>query len=328
MMPEIERGSVRGRRLWMRYASLFILYCLQKDGLNPGYPEKSRRYDDEIEFRKFKSFLYLRKMFYSNMKYIILITSVLLLCSSCAYQKEYNQVVKQGTVEDRYNFAVKAYEKQDYKRAISLFEEILPLFRGKDGLEGVLYNVAYSYFYDKDYFMASYYFRSLARQFPNSEYTEEVTYMSAYCKTLESPDYQLDQTATKEAIEQLQLYINYYPESRRVDEASRLIAEMRQKLATKAFHVAEMYYKRGLYNAASISYNNFLREYPESSDREQAMFLMIKSRYLYAKNSFASLQRERYQKVLDAYELFLRTYSESPYREEIEEYVEIAKEHL
>ena len=169
--------------------------------------------------------------------------------------------------------------------------------------------------------MASYYFRSLARQFPNSEYTEEVTYMSAYCKTLESPDYQLDQTATKEAIEQLQLYINYYPESRRVDEASRLIAEMRQKLATKAFHVAEMYYKRGLYNAASM-------EYPESSDREQAMFLMIKSRYLYAKNSFASLQRERYQKVLDAYELFLRTYSESPYREEIEEYVEIAKEHL
>ena len=80
-------------------------------------------------------------MFYANMKYIILILSVLLL-SGCAYQKEYNQVVKQGTVEDRYNFAVKAYDRQDYNRAISLFEEILPLFRGKDGLEGVLYNLA------------------------------------------------------------------------------------------------------------------------------------------------------------------------------------------
>lgn len=266
-------------------------------------------------------------MFYANMKYIILILSVLLL-SGCAYQKEYNQVVKQGTVEDRYNFAVKAYDRQDYNRAISLFEEILPLFRGKDGLEGVLYNLAYSYFYDKDYFMAAYYFRSLARQFPNSEYAEEVTYMSAYCKTLESPDYQLDQTATKEAIEQLQLYINYYPDSRRVDEASRLIGEMRQKLATKAFHVAGMYYKRGLYNAAAISYNNFLREYPESPDREQAMYLMIRSRYLYARNSFSSLQAERYQKVLESYDLFMRLYAASSYRQEVEKLVEEAKEHI
>ena len=290
--------------------------------LKPG-----RRYGRKNEFRKFRSFLYLRKMFYANMKYIILILSVLLL-SGCAYQKEYNQVVKQGTVEDRYNFAVKAYDRQDYNRAISLFEEILPLFRGKDGLEGVLYNLAYSYFYDKDYFMAAYYFRSLARQFPNSEYAEEVTYMSAYCKTLESPDYQLDQTATKEAIEQLQLYINYYPDSRRVDEASRLIGEMRQKLATKAFHVAGMYYKRGLYNAAAISYNNFLREYPESPDREQAMYLMIRSRYLYARNSFSSLQAERYQKVLESYDLFMRLYAASSYRQEVEKLVEEAKEHI
>ncbi len=266
-------------------------------------------------------------MFCGKLKYSLLIVS-LLLFSGCAYQKEYNQVVKQGSVEDRYDFAVKAYDKQDYNRAIALFEELLPLFRGKDGLEGLLYNLAYSYFYDKDYFMAAYYFRSLARQFPNGDYSEEVTYMSAYCKTLESPDYRLDQTATKEAIEQLQLYINYYPESRRVEEASRLIGEMRQKLATKAFHVCGMYYKRGLYNAASISYNNFLRDYPESPDREQAMYLMIKCRYLYAKNSFASLQPERYQKVVDSYDLFLRMYADSPYRQEVEEFVKDAKEHL
>ena len=75
-------------------------------------------------------------MFYANMKYIILILSVLLL-SGCAYQKEYNQVVKQGTVEDRYNFAVKAYDRQDYNRAISLFEEISisPLSRRSPALK-------------------------------------------------------------------------------------------------------------------------------------------------------------------------------------------------
>lgn len=259
--------------------------------------------------------------------HIILLSSVLLL-SGCAYQKEYNQVLKQGGVEDKYNFAVKAYDKQDYKKAVTLFEELLPLFRGKDALEGLLYNLAYSYFYDKDYFMASYYFRLLARQFPNGNKIEEVTYMSAYCKTLESPDFHLDQSATEEAIKQLQLFINYYPDSRRTEEASRLIVEMRQKLATKAFHIAGMYYRRGLYNASAISYNNFLKDFPESPDREQAMFLMLKSRYLYAKNSVRTEQSERYRKVVDAYELFLRTYSQSRYRQDVEKLVEDSRKHI
>lgn len=250
------------------------------------------------------------------------------LMSGCAYQKEYNMVLKQGTVEQKYDFAVKAYDKQDYKKAVNLFEELLPLFRGKDAIEGLLYNLAYSYFYDKDYYMASHYFRSLARQFPNGDHVEQATYMSAYCKTLESPDYRLDQTATQEAIKQLQLYINYYPDSRRADEASRLIVEMRQKLATKAFNIAKMYYRRNLYNAAGICYRNFLKDYPESPDRAEAMYLMIRSHYLYAKNSVAAMQAERYRKVLDDYELFMRVYADSQYREDVEKLVAESRKHI
>ncbi|MDE5544210.1 MAG: outer membrane protein assembly factor BamD [Bacteroidales bacterium] len=250
------------------------------------------------------------------------------LTCGCAYQKEYNTVLKQGTVEQKYDFAVRAYDKQDYKKSINLFEELLPFFRGKDAVEGLLYNLAYSYFYDKDYYMASHYFRALARQFPNGEYVERATYMAAYCKTLESPDYRLDQTATQEAIKQLQLYINYYPDSRRADEVARLIAEMRQKLATKAFHIAKMYYRRNLYNAAGICYRNFLKDYPESPDRAEAMYLMIRSHYLYAKNSVASMQPERYRRVLDDYELFMRVYADSQYREDVEKLVAESRKHI
>lgn len=266
-------------------------------------------------------------MFCNKLRYIVWFAGAVCLCG-CAYQKEYNTVSKQGTIEEKYEFAVKAYEKQDYKKSVALFEELLPLFRGKDVLESLLYNLAYSYFYDKDYFMAAYYFRTLARQFPEGEHTEEVTYMSAYCKTLESPDYKLDQTATYEAIKQMQLYINYYPDGLHTDEAGRLIVEMRAKLATKAFHVAGMYYRRSLYNAAAISYNNFLKDYPESPDREQAMFLLLKSRYLYAKNSVRRLQSERFRKVVDTYDLFLRSYSSSRYKDEADKYVKDARSRI
>ena len=45
-------------------------------------------------------------------------------------------------------------------------------------------------------------------------------------------------------------------------------------------------------------------------------------------NSFSSLQAERYQKVLESYDLFMRLYAASPYRQEVEKLVEEAKEHI
>ena len=266
-------------------------------------------------------------MFYAKFRYIALILFLLLL-ESCAYQKEYNAVSKRGSAADKFNFAVKAYDKGDYKKAITVFEELLPAYRGKDDFESLLYNLAYAYFYEKDYYMAAYYFRMSGRMFPGSASIEETTYMSAYCKFLESPYYKLDQTATMEAIKQLQLFINYYPNSPKVSEAARLIGEMRNKLALKAFDLANMYYKRNLYNAASIAYYNFLRDYPESVYREDAAFRMLRSRFLYAENRIREKQAERYARVGDAYETFMRSFADSKYRKDADKFYAISQSKL
>ena len=266
-------------------------------------------------------------MFWRIIKYSLLTLMVLSL-TGCAYQKEYNAVSKRGSAADKFNFAVKAYDKGDYKKAITVFEELMPVYRGKDDFENLLYNLAYAYFYEKDYYMASYYFRMSGRMFPGSASIEETTYMSAYCKFLESPYYKLDQTATVEAIKQLQLFINYYPHSPKVPEAARLIGELRDKLALKAFELANMYYKRNLYNAASIAYYNFLRDYPESAYREEAAYRMLRSRFLYAENSIREKQPERYARVQEAYESFMRSFADSRYRKEVDKYYGISQSKL
>lgn len=263
-------------------------------------------------------------MFCFKFRHIVLFFLMLSL-SSCAYQKEYAKVNRSGSSEEKFNFAVKAYDKGDYKKSIVIFEELLPMYRGKDGLENVLYNLAYAYFYEKDYYMASYYFKMLGRMFPTGNAIEESSYMGAYCKVLESPYFKLDQTATREAIKQLQLFINYYPNSPKVAEATTHIAAMRDKLARKAFDIANMYYKRSLYNAASISYTNFMRDYPESLYREEAAYKMIKSRFLYAENSIRIKQLERYLSVGEGYEIFLRSYSNSKYRKEVDNYYNVSQ---
>lgn len=257
-----------------------------------------------------------------SFKLVLGVFVLLFVASSCAYQKEYSRVSRKGSLKEKYEFAMNAYEQKHYRKAQDLFEGILPSFRGREGMEDIVYKLAYSYFYQRDFYMSAYYFKMLGRLFPTSKLVEETAYMSAYCKYLEAPYYKLEQSSTREAIKQFQLFINYYPSSPMVDSASVLIDEMRAKLSLKAYELSNMYYKRKLYNAASISFYNYIRDYPESIYREEAAFKMLKSRFLYADNSVRDKQKERFQKVFDAYEIFMRSYSDGKYAKEAVKYIE------
>ncbi|MDR0763687.1 MAG: outer membrane protein assembly factor BamD [Bacteroidales bacterium] len=245
--------------------------------------------------------------------------------SSTNKKKTYSKILKEGTSKEKLDYAEQAYNSKSYKKVIAIYEDMLPLLRGRDGFEDVLYRLAYCYYYEGDYFMSSHYFRSLTRQFPNGSYLEEAMYMGAYCKSMESLYFRLDQTATKDAIRQLQLFVNYYPKSARVIEANGIIDKMRAKLARKSFEIANMYYRRDLYNAAAIAYGIFLREYPESLYREEAMYKLVKSRYLYADKSVAARQPERFAKMIESYEMFYRNYRDSKYMKEINKYKDVAQ---
>jgi outer membrane protein assembly factor BamD len=241
-------------------------------------------------------------------------------------KKSYNKILKNGTSQEKLDYAEQAYNIKNYKRAIAIYEEMLPLLRGRDGLEEVLYRLAYGYYYEGDYFMSGHYFRSLTRQFPNGSNLEEAMYMGAYCKSMESLYYKLDPSPTKDAIKQFQLFINYYPQSSRVAEANKIMGDMRAKLARKSYEIANMYYRRELYNSAAIAYSNFLREYPESIYREEAMYKLVVSRYIYADKSIRARQPERFTKVLESYEMFYRNYKDSKYIKELNKYKEISHE--
>jgi outer membrane protein assembly factor BamD len=61
----------------------------------------------------------------------------------------------------------------------------------------------------------------------------------------------LDQENTLKAIESLQLFINLYPKSERVAEASKLIQNLRDKLEKKAFENAKLYFVTGAYDPSN-----------------------------------------------------------------------------
>src|SRR5690606_9467880 len=130
------------------------------------------------------------------------------------------------------------------------------------------------------------------------------------------------------AIEQFQLYLDLYPASQKVDECNRFIDELRAKLERKSYENARLFYTIGYYPAAIISLKNSLRQYPDTDFREDIEFLILKSNYLYARNSIPSKKEERYNDTMMAYQSFVEQFPESKYTEEVQEIEEESKEAL
>ncbi len=250
---------------------------------------------------------------------------ILFVVTSCG---DYNKIVKSTDYEFKYKKAVEYYEDGEYVRSATLFRELVNIYRGTSRADKIYYYYAKSMIGQKDYLMANHYFKSLVKEFPTSEYVEEAQFMMGYCSYLLSPKPRLDQQVTQEAIDALQLYINLYPYSDRVEEADRLISELEDKLVYKSYLSAKLYYDFEQYKAAVIALANSLEKYPDSRYREELKYMLLKSKYLLATNSVSDKQDERYTSALDEYFSFIDEYPESKYKKEVDKFYEKASELL
>ncbi len=220
------------------------------------------------------------------------------------------------------------YDKGDYYRALNLFDMVAPFYRGEKEGEEIAYRYAYAYYKQGDYVLANYYFARFAQTYPRSSRAEECSYMKAYCKYLNSPAYNLDQTNTIEAINELQLFVNQYPDSDKVEEANELIQKLHHKLQRKYFEIAELYMHMELYKSVITSFDILLNDYPDSEYKEEANFLKMKAYYKYAEGSVDDKKEERYKEAFSLSEDFLLNFPESEHKMEAQKINARLKEKL
>lgn len=241
--------------------------------------------------------------------YIILFFVVSFL-SSCS---DYNKILKGSDYELKYKTAVELYEQGDCYRSLPLFDELMTYHRMTDKGEDVYFYYANVQYCLKDYFLASYYFKRFTKNFPYSPRKEEAAFLSALCTKQSSPAYNLDPTETRNAINELQLFMDQYPESDKVDTCNIMIAELRGKLERKSYEHGKLYYKMSKYKSAVIAFNTTIKSYPDTKYREELMFLIVKANFLLAENSILSKKVERYQETIKSYRIFADSYKESTY---------------
>ncbi|HKJ49048.1 MAG TPA: outer membrane protein assembly factor BamD, partial [Christiangramia sp.] len=197
--------------------------------------------------------------------------------------------------------------------------QIEPEFRGKPQGERLVFLLADTYYQLGDYFNAPFQFERFLQLYPNSQKAEEAAYKGAASYFYRSPRYDLDQTDTEKGIEELQAYLNRYPEGEFTPAANEKATELRVKLEKKAYEIAKQYHHTEFYKAAIASFNNFISNYPGSPFREAAYYYRFDSAYKLAINSYQILMEERLQEAMELSKAYKKYYPEGEYTSELED---------
>lgn len=234
----------------------------------------------------------------------------------------YNKLTKSSDYDKKFVKAGEYYKKENYVKALELYGELIPIYKGTEKAEEVYYYYTYCNYYQGDYSLSQYHFKNYTRQFPQSKHTEECYFMNAYCYYLNSPYYTLDQTDTKSAIKEFQSFVDNYPESSRIDTCNILVDKLRQKLENKDYDLIKQYYELAdhfnSYKPAISSAKSFLKEFPDSKKVDEVYYLMISACYLQAINSISSKKEEFLNSAIENYLKFVDLYPQSKFLEKAE----------
>lgn len=247
----------------------------------------------------------------------------------------FNKLEKSTNWEELYNGANRYYQEGEYNKAIILYEKVLPVIKGSEKAEMAEYNYANCHFKTKRYIEAAGYFNNFFRTYNRSPLAEEALFMHAYSLYLDSPDYNLDQQSSREAVAAIQQFVTRFPGSASYERAMEMLADLEDRFEQKSFSEAMMYYrlKDGLYpgdfyRACIINFQNFIKDYPESKHNEELAVKLVEVAYGYAKNSTFTKKEERLNDAIRFAGDFYRRYPNSGFTSEVKKFeLEARKEY-
>lgn len=245
---------------------------------------------------------------------------------------EYNKVLKSTDNDYKYEAAKSYFAKGQNTKAAVILEDLVRILKGTANGEESAYMLAMTYFNQGDYVTASHYFTTYYTTYPRGTYTELARFFSGKALYLDTPEPRLDQTSTYKAIQDLQMFVEYFPASQRRDMAQNMIFELQDKLVEKELLSAKLYYDLGSYTgntvysstgnnyqAAVITAQNALREYPYTRFREDLSILILRAKYDMAKASVDEKKQDRMRETVDEYYAFKNEFPESKYMKEVED---------
>ena len=253
--------------------------------------------------------------------------TALLALISCG---EYNAVQKYGDSEYKYEYAKACYARGKYTRAFETLSGVITAMKGSGYGEESLYLMGLSAYHSGDLTAAAEAFRKYYQSYPRGMYVEDAHYYCGRALYDAVPSPKLDQTTTKQAIAELQRFLDVYPTTRLKDQTQEMVQQLQDHLVEKEYLSAKLYYNLGgyfgninannesNYTSCIITAENAIKTFPYTNLKEDLSILILRAKYKLAQNSVLEKEKERFQNAIDEYYGFKNEFPESKYLNEAE----------
>lgn len=265
-----------------------------------------------------------------KVRYILSLIIMTLLLVSCG---EFTRVQRSTDLSLKYSYAKKYYNLKEYRQASDLLTEVVPSYDGTVEGGQAIFMLADCYYHLKEGELAADYFKRYYNSYPKGELAQEARYKAALGLYEASPEPRLDQQPTYQAISELQLFLDLYPDSPYASDIKDKLFSLQDKLAYKEYLSAELYYNMGMYmgnnyESCIITANNALKTYPYTKYKEDFYFLILQAAYAEASNSVHEKMQVRFRNVVDQYHNYVAEFPSGKYVKQAASIFEKAKKHI
>jgi len=222
----------------------------------------------------------------------------------CGSSKE----VESLSAEVRFAEAKAKFNDGDYLDASEDFKNVTVQYPGSSFADSAQFFIGECRYRREEYILAGSEYDLLARTMPSSPLVVKARYMKAMSNYALSPKSELDQKFTREAIDDFQTFIEYYPADSLAKAAAAKINELNNKLAKKEYDNGKLYYRLEYYKSAIAYFDVVLDRYHDSDYADEALL----------GKALALRERHDYAAALDALNLFFQKYPSSNLKQDAE----------
>jgi outer membrane protein assembly factor BamD len=224
---------------------------------------------------------------------------------------DYAKILKSPDNDLKFKAAKTYYDNTKFDKALPLFEDVLAAWKGQDKAEEVYYYYCFTQYGMGNLPAASFHFKNFTESYFTSKHLQICAFMRAHCEYEMVMPTELDQSQTHVALQELQLFVNLHPDSEYVDSCNTLMDNLRQRLITKDFRKAMLYYNMEKYRSAIKSFDNLRKDYPDVNNSDEVDYYIIKAHQRLAENSISTKEKVRWEDTEKKCVSFLSQYGDS-----------------
>lgn len=236
---------------------------------------------------------------------VLVLTVSLLFVINCGSKK----VPKDLTDEQLYDAAVKEltadkggfpwiFRGRDYDMIFAYLKEIQLRYTYSPYAALAELRTGDAYFEKEEYEQAAIEYEEFLKRHPGHAEAPYATYRLAlsYYNEISSPD--RDPLNTRLALQWFDTFIEKYPDSPLVPDASARALRCRDRLARREIYIGNFYSRRDNYKAAADRYKIVVEDYNDTQRYQEALFLLGKA---YAKSDQYDLARQTLNRLVQEF---------------------------